>query len=108
MHLGRLLRASAPRPVPLSSVFPGATPARGKARLTHAADHLVLLRMIWTAPKASSSIAERVSSIADELTKEPLQIEGHWLPRRHISPKRARILAKEILDLYTEAYGGPG
>ena len=59
-----------------------------RLRLIHAAHHLVLLRMNWTVPKASSSIAERVSSIADELTKEPLQIEDHLLPRSHISPSR--------------------
>jgi hypothetical protein len=78
-----------------------------RLRLTRAAHHLSLLRTVWTVPKASSSIAERVSSIADGLTKEPLQIEDHRLPRWHISPKRAKTLAKEILDLYTEAYGGP-
>jgi hypothetical protein len=78
-----------------------------RLRLTHAAHHLVLIRTIWTIPEASSSIAERVNSIADELMKEPLQIEDHWLPRRHITPKRAKILAKEILALLIEAYGGP-
>ena len=78
-----------------------------RLRLTHAAHHLLLLRKNWTVPRASSSITERISSIADELTKEPLQIQDHLLPRSHISPKRAKILAKEILALYTKAYGGP-
>lgn len=76
-----------------------------RVRLTRAAYHLRLLRTIWAAHKRSS-IAERVNSIADELTKEPLYIEDHLMPRK-VSPKRAKALAKEILDLYTEAYGGP-
>jgi hypothetical protein len=80
---------------------------RLRVRLTHAAYHLMLLSTAWSPPKASAAIAERVSSIADELTKEPLMIHDHVLPRDHISPKRAKVLAKEILDLYIEAYGGP-
>jgi hypothetical protein len=78
-----------------------------RRRLTHAAHHLALLRTNLDASRRASSIAERVSSIVDELTKEPLGIEDHLLPRSHISPGRAKILAKEILNLYTEAYGGP-
>ena len=60
-----------------------------RLRLTHAAQHLVLLRMNWTVPKGSFAIAERVSAVADELTKEPLAtaIEHHVPHRRHISPK---------------------
>jgi hypothetical protein len=78
-----------------------------RLRLTHAAHHLLFLRLNWTVPEASRAIAERVSSIADELAREPLGIADHPLPRRHISPKRAKFLAAEILKLYTEAYGGP-
>jgi hypothetical protein len=78
-----------------------------RLRLTHAVRHLLFLRMNWTVPEASSAIAERVSAIADELTREPLHINDHLLPCRHISPKRAKVLAKEILDLYAEAYAGP-
>jgi hypothetical protein len=78
-----------------------------RLRLTCAAYHLLLLRTIWSVPKESAAIAERVGSIADELTKEPLRIGDHLLPRSHIRPKRARFLAKEILALYTEACGGP-
>jgi hypothetical protein len=77
-----------------------------RIRLTHAAYHLLLLRAIWTVPEASASIAERVSFIVDELAREPLAIKDHRLPRSHVSPKRARALAKEILNLYTEVYGG--
>jgi hypothetical protein len=78
-----------------------------RLRLTHAAYHLLGLRTAWSVPKESSAIAERVGSIADELTKEPLCLGDHLLPRSHISPKRAKFLAKEILALYTEACGGP-
>jgi hypothetical protein len=91
----------------MAAVAPVMSCAPIRVRLTHAAYHLMLLRTIWSPPKASSSIAERVSSIADELTREPLMIHDHVLPRDHISPKRAKVLAREILDLYVEAHGGP-
>jgi hypothetical protein len=33
-------------------------------------------------------------------------IGEHYLPRSHLSPKRAKQMAQEILDLYIDASGG--
>ena len=76
-----------------------------RRRLTYAAHPLITLRSVPTG--GSAAIAERVSLIVDELTKEPLDIKGYPVARSTISPKRAKLMAKEILALYTEALGGP-
>jgi hypothetical protein len=62
--------------------------------------HLLTLRM---AGRQDNTIVMRIAPIVEELTKQPLMIEDHLIPRDHISPRRAKQIASEILSLFVEA-----
>lgn len=74
-----------------------------RARLTRTI--LPLLQLIASG-SLTDPIASKIRSISDELTKRPAMLGDHYLPRSHLSPKRAKQMAQEILDLYTEVNGG--
>ena len=44
--------------------------------------------------------------LRDELTKSTIDIVGYYQPRSHLTPRRAKEIANEILDLYTKVQGG--
>jgi hypothetical protein len=44
--------------------------------------------------------------LKDELTQSPLEVAGYPRPRSHLTTRRAKEIAGEILDLYTKVQGG--
>jgi len=74
-----------------------------RARLTYT---IVPLLQLTAIGDLKDPLASKIKSICDELDKSPSMIGEHYLPRSHISPKRARKIAEEILHLYVEASGG--
>jgi hypothetical protein len=74
-----------------------------RARLTHT---IVPLYQLTAIGSLTDPLASKVKSICSELDKTPAMIGEHYLPRSHLSPKRAKQMAQEILDLYIDASGG--
>ncbi len=74
-----------------------------RRRLTYATVHLLILRSVY---QSRDTIRNRIESLVEELTKEPLRTTYGYGPPTHISPKRAKAIAQEILSLYTEVQGG--
>lgn len=71
-----------------------------RRRLTFATRPLRTLCM--TGPQ-DHPIVMRIAPIVEELTKKPLMIEDHVIARDHISARRAKQIASEIVSLFVEA-----
>jgi len=54
----------------------------------------------------SEPIKSRAKALREELMKTDAMIGEHYLPRKHISANRAKQIANEILELYTNAMDG--
>ena len=73
---------------------------RLRCRLTFATMPLIRL---CGAGRQDHPIVMRLAPIVEELTKRPLMIKDHIIPRDQISAKRAKQIASELLSLFIEA-----
>ena len=71
-----------------------------RRRLTFATMPLIIL---CGAGRRDHPIVMRLAPIVEELTKQPLRIKDHIIPRDHLSAKRAKQIASELLSLFVEA-----
>jgi hypothetical protein len=74
-----------------------------RARLSHI---VVPLTQLLAAGNAAGRHKEKIKALRDELEKTPTTVGDHILPRSHLSPKRAKQIASEILALFVDAEGG--
>jgi hypothetical protein len=66
-------------------------------------------QLIASGSVSDDALLAKLVAIRDELTKTKIAIDAgydHYLPRSHLTPRRAKEIAREILDLYTRAQGG--
>ena len=73
-----------------------------RKRLTHTINPLLRV----AGAETSEPIKSQAKALSEELMRTEVMINDYYPPRRHISAKRAKQIANEILDLYTNAMGG--
>lgn len=75
-----------------------------RRRLTHT---IPPLSQLIHSGSVTDDLLATIEDIMEELKgSTPTAIGDYYRPRSHLSPRRAREIAREILKLYTDVHGG--